>query len=51
MELLQIGVVTSFYVVLVFLFWFFVVTMFLVLSDFLSRPRKSIATDFCSHLT
>ena len=28
-----------------------VVTMFLVLSEFLSRPRKSITTEFCRHLT
>ena len=51
MQLLQIGVVISFYVATVFLFWFFVVTMFLVLSDFLSTPRKSITIEFCCHLT
>ena len=28
-----------------------VATLFLVLSEFLSRPRKSVATEFCRHLT
>ena len=50
MQLLQIGVATQFlcrnriYVLVI------VVIMFLVLLEFLSRPRKSIATEFCRHL-
>ena len=40
----------SFYVATTFLL-FLVVTMFLVLSAFLSRPRKSVVTESCLHLT
>ena len=31
--------------------WYFVATMFLVLSTFLSRPGKSVAIESCLHLT
>ena len=40
----------SFYVVTTFML-VLVATMFLVLSTFLSRPRKSVSTESCSHLT
>ena len=42
--LLQIYVTTAFVLVLV-------ITMFLVLSAFQSRPEKSVATESCCHLT
>ena len=51
MQLLQFGVATqvlchdSIYVLVL------IATMFLVLSEVLSRPKKSIAIEFCLHLT
>ena len=49
-QLLQIGVATQF-VCRDSISVSSVATMFLVLSAFLSRPGKSVATDSCLHLT
>ena len=51
MQLLQIGVVTQFLSRVSISVLVLVATMFLVLSEFLSWPRKSVVIEFCRHLT
>ena len=51
MQLLQIGVVTQFLCRNSMSVLVLVATMFLVLSEFLSRPIKFVEIEFCRHLT
>ena len=51
MQLLQIGVATQFLCRDNISILDLVSTLFLVLSEFLSRPKKFVATQFCRHLT
>ena len=51
MQLLQIGVVSHFFCLDSIYVFVLVATLFLVLSDFLSRPRKFVATKFRRYLT
>ena len=51
MQLLQIGVAAQFLCRDIISVLVLVATLFLVLSEFLSRPRKFVATEFCHHLT
>ena len=51
MQFLQIGVATQFLCHDKISVLVLVATLFLVLSEFLSRPRKFVATEFCRHLT
>ena len=51
MQLLQIGVVTQFLCHNSISVLVLVATMFLILSEFLSRPRKSVEIEFFRHLT
>ena len=51
MPLLQIGVTTQFLCRKNIFVLVLVATLFLVLSDFLSQPRKFVATELCCHFT
>ena len=51
MQLLQIDVATKFLCRDSISVLVLVATLFLVLSEFLSRPRKFVVTKFCHHLT
>ena len=51
MKLLQIDVATQFLCCDSIFVLVLVATLFLVLSEFLSRPRKFVAIEFCRHLT
>ena len=51
MQLLQIGVMNQFLCRVNISALVLVAIMFLVLSKFLSRPRKFVAIEFCCHLT
>ena len=51
MRLLQIGVTTQFLCRTSISVLALVATLFLVLLEFLSRPKKFVATEFCRHLT
>ena len=51
MRLLQIGVTTQFLYRTSISVLALVATLFLVLLEFLSRPKKFVATEFCRHLT
>ena len=51
MQLLQIGVVTQFLCRDNIFVLVLVATLFLVLSEFLSQPKKFVSTEFCCHLT
>ena len=51
MQLLQIGVATQFLCRDSISVLVLVATQFLLLSEFLSRARKFVATKFCHHLT
>ena len=51
MQHLQFGVATKFLCRDNFSVLVLVATLFLILSEFLLQPRKSVATEFCRHLT
>ena len=51
MQLLQIGVITYFLCHDSISILVLVATLFLVLLEFRSLPRKFVATEFCCHLT
>ena len=51
MQLLQIGVATKFLCRDNIFVLVLVATLFILLSEFLSQPRKFVAIEFCRHLT